>query len=117
MNEKAKEQSGDKKAPTAEFLKAYVFLAVKSGEVARTNPYKSSFSTGSSGLAFGNMQHDTKKSSRNVRAQTYFRRILDAEVAAQHLSKAKADAIYTAALHNPKSLENKHDRSLVDAAL
>ena len=105
---------GSNKRPTHKFLKEYVRLAVKSGEVASTNPYNSSFSTGKSGLAFGNMQHDTRT---NERARTYFRRILDADIAAQHLSKAKADAIYTAALNNPKSLNNEADRALIDAAL
>ncbi|WP_258195225.1 hypothetical protein [Pseudomonas japonica] len=102
-------------APTAEFLKKYVFLAVKSGEVGSTNPYSASLSTGKSGLAFGNMQHDTRK---NERAQKYFRKILDADVAADHLSKTKADAIYTTALSSPVSLtKKKGDMRLVNAAL
>lgn len=118
MSDTAEEQKNKSKAaPTAEFLRRYVFFAVKSGEVARTNPYKSSFSTGRSGLAFGNMQHDTRKSSENIRAQTYFRKILDAEVALQHLTTVKADKIYNIALNNPGSLKNTKDKDLIDAAL
>jgi hypothetical protein len=117
MERRIEEQpAGTSKAPTPEFLREYVRMAVKSGEVARTNPYKSSISTGKSGLAFGAMQHDTAKRTGNKMAQEYFRKILDADVAAKHLSKAKADTIYKGALQNPKSL-SKADIKRVDAAL
>ena len=47
-----------------------------------------------------------------------FRKILDADVAADHLSKTKADAIYTTALSSPVSLtKKKGDMRLVNAAL
>lgn len=108
---------GSGTAPTAEFLKKYVFLAVQSGEVGNTSPYSFSISTGNSGLAFGSMQHDTLKSNKNERAQTYFRKILDAEVASGYLSQTRADAIYSAALNNPKSLERTPDADAVNAAL
>ena len=78
------------KAPAPELLRHYVYLAVKSGEVARTNPYKSSISTANSGLAFGNMQSDTGAYAGKKMAQEYFRKILDADVISQHLKKAKA---------------------------
>jgi hypothetical protein len=117
MKDRIEEQPADgNKAPTPEFLKEYIRRAVKSGEVAGTNPYKSSISTGKSGLAFGAMQNDTAKRTGNKMAQEYFRKILDADVAKKHLSKAKADTIYKAALKNPKSL-SKADIELVDAAL
>lgn len=108
--------AGTKNKPSPEFLKEYVRLAVKSGEVARTNPYKSSISTAKSGLAFGAMQHDTGPHAKNKMAQEHFRRILDADVAARHLTKVKADAIYSMALKNPRSL-SKADIKKVDAAL
>jgi hypothetical protein len=104
------------KAPTPGFLRHYVYLAVKSGEVARTNPYKSSISTANSGLAFGNMQNDTGAYASNKMAQEYFRKILDADVISQHLKKAKADAIYEAALKNA-TLLSEADIKKVDAAL
>lgn len=104
------------KGPSLAFLKEYVRLAVKSGEVARTNPYKSSISTAISGLAFGSMQNDTGPYAENGLAQEYFRKILDADVAAQKLEKSKADAIYKAALENAKLL-SEADIEKVDAAL
>lgn len=118
MSDTREKQSVDSRAaPTAEFLKKYVFLAVKSGEVGKTNPYNFSLSTGDSGLAFGNMQHDTLKSNKNERAQTYFRKILNADVALGYLSQTSADAIYNAALHNPKSLQGTSDAESINAAL
>lgn len=102
--------------PTPEFLREYIRLAVKSGEVARTDPYKSSISTANSGLAFGVMQHDTGPYARNKMAQEYFRKILDADVTGRHLSKAEADSLYKTALKKPQAL-SKVDIKKVDAAL
>lgn len=104
------------KGPSPAVLRQFVYLAVKSGEVARTNPYKSSLSTGKSGLAFGKMQHDTGSHAENSRAQEYFKKILDADVAAGHLARDRAQAIYKTALTKPRSL-GKGDIALVDAAL
>lgn len=87
-------KSDSRGALTPEFLKRFAFLAVANGEVGSTNPYASSLSTGESGLAFGRMQNDTRKKTGNTIAQTYLRKILDADVAGKHLDKEKADTLY-----------------------
>jgi hypothetical protein len=117
MKKSTEQQKNDSRgALTPEFLKRFAFLAVANGEVGSTNPYASSLSTGESGLAFGRMQNDTRNKTGNTIAQTYLRKILDADVAGNHLDQEKADALYEKTLESPRAL-TKVETQVIDDAL